>query len=85
MSRAVGDVIEAKVDPALLNRSGDPQRRLPACEHRPGTLSPPVYESIEGHGAASPTQDELNSLQRVPAPIPWRVCTFLCMIDSLLT
>ncbi|KAF2867136.1 POT family-domain-containing protein [Massariosphaeria phaeospora] len=69
--------IEAKVDLALVDRSGDPHRKLPASEHAVvgagPEAAPPVYREVEG--VVVPTDVELATLRRVPAPIPWKVYT----------
>lgn len=69
----IGDVVEAKVDPALVDGSGDPLRKLPASAHQVETREVPA-----GEDGGLPTQEELATLVRVPAPIPWKgkqICT----------
>jgi POT family proton-dependent oligopeptide transporter len=84
----VGDSDEVAVtglDPAFIDRSGDPERKNPAF-HQTG---PPAYLISEGKAGLQdtyttagdhvaddfPTDEELISLRRVPAPIPWRIYT----------
>lgn len=71
------------LDPALIDRSGDPERRNPSLH---GT-GPPAYLHSEGkathqdHYLGSdehddfPTEEEMKTLHRVPAPIPWKIYT----------
>lgn len=74
------------LDPALVDRSGDPGRKNPifAGENN-NTL--PAYLTSEGKATLQetylsdsdaddfPTAEELVSLRRVPAAIPWRIYT----------
>ncbi|KAH8730964.1 peptide transporter PTR2-A [Phaeosphaeriaceae sp. PMI808] len=75
-------VVATGLDPALIDRSGDPERKDPAA-HQTG---PPAYLISEGKagvhdtyssedGDDLPTQEELATLRRVPAAIPWRIYT----------
>ena len=73
MVETTGDSIEARADPALIDRSGDPTRKLPAETHqveKRGTEST-NRDDLNLHGGL-PTQVELATLRRVPAKIPWR-------------
>jgi len=83
----VGDSDEVRVtglDPALIDRSGDPQRTKPEF-HNTGA---PAYQFSEGKAGLQdtyisdsdsasdfPTEEELKTLRRVPASIPWRIYT----------
>ena len=83
----VGDSDELRVtglDPALIDRSGDPGRTKPEF-HETGA---PAYQFSEGKAglqdtyvsdsdstADFPTDEELKTLRRVPASIPWRIYT----------
>ncbi len=70
------------MDPSLVDRSGDPQRKHPE-EHN---TSAPAYLHSEGKAGFQdvylseaaedfPTVEELATLRRVPSSIPWRVYT----------
>lgn len=70
------------LDPAFIDRSGDPERKDPAF-HKTG---PPAYLVSEGKaglqddftsedGEDFPTAEELVTLRRVPAKIPWKIYT----------
>ncbi|KAF9735626.1 hypothetical protein PMIN02_005391 [Paraphaeosphaeria minitans] len=65
MVEAIGDRIETQVDPALVDGIGDSERK--------SQFESNVAE-IASEGSL-PTQEELATLQRVPAKIPWRVYT----------
>jgi len=68
----IGDLIEAKPDPALVDRSGHPEDKhvlTSISEYR--TDEPPYYDT----SSSVPTEEELATLLRVPAPIPWKVYT----------
>ncbi|KAL5118540.1 hypothetical protein ACEQ8H_003555 [Pleosporales sp. CAS-2024a] len=83
----VGDSDELAVtglDPALIDRSGDPGRTKPEF-HQTGA---PAYQFSEGKAGLQdhylsesdstsdfPTEADLATLRRVPAPIPWRIYT----------
>ena len=81
----VGDndaVAVTGLDPALIDRSGDPERKDPAAH----TTGPPAYLFSEGKAGLQdsytsddaddlPTEQELATLRRVPAAIPWRIYT----------
>ncbi|KAF2023417.1 peptide transporter PTR2-A [Setomelanomma holmii] len=84
----IGDSDEVAVtglDPAFIDRSGDPERKNPAF-HQTG---PPAYLISEGKAGLQdsytdghehvaedfPTAEELTTLRRVPAAIPWRIYT----------
>ncbi|KAF1934679.1 MFS peptide transporter [Clathrospora elynae] len=80
----VGDdsVVQAVgLDPALLDPSGDPQRKHPELH----TTAAPAYLYSEGKATLQeaylgdlddfPTQEELATLPRVPAKIPWKIYT----------
>ena len=67
------------MDPALIDASGDPQRKHPD-QHATG--APPFLHSegkptLQDHYLAEseeePTAEELLTLRRVPAHIPWRI------------
>ncbi|KAL5416605.1 hypothetical protein PMIN04_008106 [Paraphaeosphaeria minitans] len=62
MVEAIGDRIETQVDPALVDGIGDSERK--------SQFESNVAE-IASEGSL-PTQEELATLQRVPAKIPWR-------------
>lgn len=69
------------LDPALIDRSGDPERKNPELH----TTTPPPY--LHGEGKATlqesylsdsedfPTEEEMQTLRRVPATIPWKIYT----------
>jgi POT family proton-dependent oligopeptide transporter len=73
------------LDPAFIDRSGDPERKNPAF-HNTGA---PAYLISEGKAGLQdsyvsddaseneslPTDEELATLRRVPAAIPWRIYT----------
>lgn len=73
------------LDPAFIDRSGDPERKNPAF-HNTGA---PAYLISEGKAGLQdsyisdsasdndslPTEEELITLRRVPAKIPWRIYT----------
>jgi len=74
-----GEVQAAGLDPALIDASGDPQRKHPD-QHATG--APPFLHSegkptLQDHYLAEseeePTAEELLTLRRVPAHIPWRI------------
>lgn len=82
----VGDsdaVAVTGLDPAFIDRSGDPERKDPAF-HNTG---PPAYLISEGKAGLQdsytsddnepdfPTAEELVTLRRVPAAIPWKIYT----------
>jgi POT family proton-dependent oligopeptide transporter len=73
------------LDPALVDRSGDPERKNPIFANN---NTPPAYLTSEGKatlqesylsdsdgGDDFPTAEELVTLRRVPAKIPWRIYT----------
>ncbi|KAF2679491.1 PTR2-domain-containing protein [Lentithecium fluviatile CBS 122367] len=70
-SDTVGDLIEAKVDPTLVDRSGAPKHKLASVSESHGDTKPPAYKPSEDF----PTEEELATLVRVAAPIPWKVFT----------
>jgi POT family proton-dependent oligopeptide transporter len=69
------------LDPALLDASGDPTRKNPALH----SDAPPPFLYSEGKATLQesylsdddtlPTEEELATLPRVAAPIPWRIYT----------
>lgn len=68
------------LDPALIDASGDPQRKNPAFH----TDEAPPFLFSEGKATLQesylsddslPTEEELNTLERVGAGIPWRIYT----------
>ena len=68
------------LDPALIDASGDPQRKNPALH----TDEPPPFLVSEGKPTLQesylsdeglPTEEELATLERVGAGIPWRIYT----------
>ncbi|KAF9698029.1 hypothetical protein EKO04_004040 [Ascochyta lentis] len=76
------DAVQAVgLDPALLDASGDPQRKNPALH----TDAPPPFLFSEGKATLQesylsdnddlPTEEELATLPRVGAAIPWRIFT----------
>ncbi|KAF2015762.1 peptide transporter PTR2-A [Aaosphaeria arxii CBS 175.79] len=75
------DVVQAVgLDPTALDHSGDPQRKHPE-QHQ---AVPPAYLHSEGKATLQdsylddeslPTEEELRTLPRVPAAIPWRIYT----------
>lgn len=75
MQQAVG------LDPALIDASGDPTRKHPEMH----TTSAPAYLHSEGKATLQdsylneaddfPTDEELATLRRVPARIPWKIFT----------
>jgi len=81
----VGDSDEVRVtglDPAFIDRSGDPERKDPAF-HNTGA---PAYMISEGKAGLQdsyvsdsdhdfPTEEDLKTLRRVPAKIPWKIYT----------
>ncbi|KAJ4318091.1 hypothetical protein N0V94_004616 [Neodidymelliopsis sp. IMI 364377] len=80
----VGDndaVLAVGMDPALLDASGDPQRKNPALH---SDVPPPflfsegkatLQESYLSENDDLPTEEELLTLERVAAPIPWKIYT----------
>ncbi|KAF2467229.1 peptide transporter PTR2-A [Lindgomyces ingoldianus] len=78
-----GDIEDAQIgprlDPALKDHSGDPERKLSAAEH--SIEVPPVYageatlQSEYIDVTTLPTEEELHTLRRVPDKIPWKVYT----------
>lgn len=69
------------MDPALIDRSGDPERKNAALH---GDAPPPflhaegkatLQESYLDDGEGFPTEEDLRSLRRVPAGIPWKIYT----------
>lgn len=77
------------MDPALIDRSGDPERKHPELH---GT-TPPAYLHSEGKATLQdsylsdsddfPTEEELQTLRRVPAPVPWKIYTVRYVRPSL--
>lgn len=76
------DAVQAVgLDPALLDGSGDPQRKNPALH----TDEPPPFLFSEGKATLQesylsdnddiPTEEELATLTRVGAAIPWKIYT----------
>ncbi|KZM22329.1 uncharacterized protein EKO05_0010317 [Ascochyta rabiei] len=76
------DVVQAVgLDPALLDASGDPQRKDPKLH----TDAPPPFLFSEGKATLQesylsenddiPTEEELETLPRVGAAIPWKIYT----------
>lgn len=76
------DAVQATgLDSALVDRSGDPERKHPE-QHTTGA---PAYLHSEGKATLQdgylsdsdhpdfPTEEELATLRRVPADIPWRI------------
>ncbi|KAF2754448.1 MFS peptide transporter-like protein Ptr2 [Pseudovirgaria hyperparasitica] len=67
------------VDPAIIDGSGDRKRSLGDAAH--AVELPPVYagETVAQDGYLDhenlPTDEELHTLRRVPAKIPWKVYT----------
>lgn len=69
------------MDPALLDASGDPQRKNPSLH----TDAPPPFLYSEGKATLQdsylsdnddlPTEEELMTLPRVAASIPWKIYT----------
>lgn len=69
------------MDPALVDASGDPTRQHPE-QH---TVGAPAYLHSEGKATLQdaylseeddfPTEEELATLPRVPARIPWKIFT----------
>ncbi|ORY08474.1 peptide transporter PTR2-A [Clohesyomyces aquaticus] len=76
------DTFQAVVDPALVDRSGDPERRHPE-QHTTGPLpvvdgKATMQDSYLGSDTSDeefPSEQDLATLRRVPAPIPWRIYT----------
>jgi hypothetical protein len=68
-----GDVLHAKSDIALINRSGDPERKLPAAMHDV-ELGPavPAAEGVASLDPSVPTDEDLATLPRVPARFSWK-------------
>lgn len=74
------------LDPALIDRSGDPQRKNPDPNFHTANV-PPAYLHSEGKATLQdsmladsdaddfPTEEDLVTLQRVPAKIPWKIYT----------
>lgn len=78
------------LDPALIDASGDPQRKNPAAHE---TSAPPYLHS-EGKAVIQdsyladddfPTEDELKTLRRVPAKIPLKIYSVSRSCGSYLT
>ena len=71
-AEVVGDIIEARPDPALVVRNGDPDHK-----HALTTVTKLNATTTPVHGSVNdfPTDEELATLVRVPAPIPWKVFT----------
>ncbi|KAJ4377534.1 hypothetical protein N0V83_000359 [Neocucurbitaria cava] len=79
------------LDHALVDRSGDPERKHPELH----TTGPPTYLHSEGkaglqdhylHDADDfPTVEEIATLRRVPAQIPWKIYTiaFVELVERL--
>jgi proton-dependent oligopeptide transporter, POT family len=71
------------VDPAFTANAGDLDRKPLNSKHI--TEQPPSYEDQATHehgyldGEALPTEEELHTLQRVPAPIPLMAYTIAFM------
>ncbi|PSN67687.1 peptide transporter PTR2-A [Corynespora cassiicola Philippines] len=69
------------LDPALVDRSGDPERKHP--EQHTATLPPYLHnegkatmqDSYLSDSEDFPTDEELRTLRRVPAAIPWKIYT----------
>jgi POT family proton-dependent oligopeptide transporter len=81
------DTVQATgLDPALIDRSGDPQRKNPDPNFHTANV-PPAYLHSEGKATLQdsmladsdaddfPTEEDLVTLQRVPAKIPWKIYT----------
>ncbi|KAI4937887.1 hypothetical protein J4E85_000324 [Alternaria conjuncta] len=76
-----GEVQAVGLDPALIDASGDPTRKHPEMH----TTSAPAYLHSEGKATLQdsylneaddfPTEEELATLRRVPARIPWKIFT----------
>ncbi|KAF1964681.1 oligopeptide transporter [Bimuria novae-zelandiae CBS 107.79] len=72
----LGNQIEARVDPALIDGSVNPTRKQPVEFHqveKRATVTPTSTKIVAEGGL--PTKEELATLRRVPAKIPWRVYT----------
>ncbi|KAF2741240.1 PTR2-domain-containing protein [Polyplosphaeria fusca] len=79
----------AALDSSLIDRSGDPERKHPE-QH---VISPPAYLISEGKatlqeqylGDDFPTQEQMMTLERVPAHIPWKIYTiaFVELVERL--
>jgi POT family proton-dependent oligopeptide transporter len=76
------DAVQAVgLDPALIDASGDPQRKNPALHN--GDAPPflfsegkaTIQESYLSDNEGLPTEEELATLERVGAGIPWRIYT----------
>jgi POT family proton-dependent oligopeptide transporter len=78
------------LDPAFVDRSGDPERKHPELH----TETPPVYLHSEGKATMQgeyldhddfPTEEEMRTLRRVPAGIPWRIYSiaFVELVERL--
>ena len=92
----VGDdnVVQATgLDPSTIDHSGDPERKNPALHnttapaylHSEGKATlQDSYLSDDGEGDL-PTEEELQTLLRVPAPIPWKIYTiaFVELVERL--
>lgn len=69
------------MDPALIDASGDPTRKHPELH----TTAAPAFLHSEGKATLQdsyvdeaddfPTEEELATLRRVPARIPWKIFT----------
>ncbi|KAL6709956.1 hypothetical protein ACN47E_000741 [Coniothyrium glycines] len=79
------------LDPALIDASGDPQRKNPAAHD---TTAPPylhsegkdtIQDSYLADSDDFPTEDELKTLRRVPAKIPFKIYTiaFVELVERL--
>ncbi|KAF1962904.1 MFS peptide transporter-like protein Ptr2 [Byssothecium circinans] len=73
--------VVAALEPALVDASGDPTRQNPDAH----TTTPPPFLASEGKPTLQesylsdsdefPTDEELRTLRRIPAAIPWRIYT----------
>jgi POT family proton-dependent oligopeptide transporter len=69
------------LDPAFIDNSGDPQRKHP--EAHTTTLPPYLHsegkatlqDSYLSDGEDFPTEEDLATLERVPAKVPWKIYT----------
>jgi len=74
------NVLAMNPDPALIDRSGDPHRRLSAAAHETGVpayqiTGPTTLQDEYIDDEIFPTEEEMHSLRRIPANIPWKVYT----------
>lgn len=89
-----GDISDAhagaKLDPALIDGSGDPKRSLSVHAHK--TELPPVYDGTAvhqseylDHDLPIPTEEELVTLRRVSEKIPFKAFTiaFVELVERL--